>query len=506
LVDVIDGMFAFALWDPYKKRLLLARDRMGIKPLYYHDDGRRIVFASSLTALLADRSIDRAVSLPALNDYLALRYVPAPDTAITGVQKLEPGHTLVVSKGGVEKNQYWDIPLRLLKLSEREARELVSQQLRRSIESHLMSDVPVAAFLSGGIDSSIVVGAMVKAGARPKTFSAGFDFDDEFDELRYAKLVADHWDLENYQVRVGPVDVINHLPEIVRALEEPIADPAAIPGYFLSRLASEHVKVALTGEGADETFAGYKRYQWAARRQGWFRLLSSLGKAPRLIVEAQGFDFYRHRTAVFLTEPDAEAAYLENVSLFTRRERQELSGPDLSCHLQQSPYPERPAQAFSAAGDLTLMERLQYTDSKYWLADDLLIKMDKISMAHSLEARVPFLDHRLVDLAWQVPVSLKYRKETSKYLLREAGREFLPPEIFDRPKHGFDLPLARWLRGDLGEFARERIMDSRWYVNGLLRRATLERHIAEHRAGKKDRSFQIFALLCWALWEHEVLG
>jgi asparagine synthase (glutamine-hydrolysing) len=342
LVQRLDGMFAFALWDREKKQLLLARDRMGIKPLYYHLDGERVAFASSFRSLLCDPSITRQIDPAALNDYFALRYVPAPDTMISGVKKLMPGHWMTVTPGTITTRQYWDIPVDGPKRSFAAAQADLKSALDNAVSSHLMSDVPVAAFLSGGVDSSIVVGAMVKAGARPETFSAGFGDDPEFTELAYAKLVADHWGLKNHQVLIGPAEFESSLSDVVHALEEPIADPAAVPGYFLSRLAGQQFKVVLTGEGADETFGGYKRYCWANRRQGWLAPLSAMGPGPARLAGRMGFDYFRLRTAQFLTIPAAMQAYLENVSLFNFPERRGILGPAARDAIGDGRYPQQP--------------------------------------------------------------------------------------------------------------------------------------------------------------------
>ena len=506
LLSRLEGMFAFALWDSNLRRLMLARDRTGIKPLYYHDDGKRLIFGSSLVSVLTDPSVKKELSLTAFSDFLALRYVPGPDTAIESVKKLEPGHFLLSDVKGISIKRYWSIPARLPRLPEAEARELLSQQLLKSIGSHLMSDVPVAAFLSGGIDSSIVVGAMVKLGARPKTFTAGFEGDPLFDELPYAKQVADHWGLENYQVQIGAADVQQHIAGIARALEEPIADPAAIPGYFLSQMAAQQVKVVMTGEGADETFAGYRRYWWALERSRRLRSLSSLGPGPARLIDKMGFNFYRHRSLKLLTEPKLSTAYLENISLFNLNERWLLAGPALKDLLLSRPYPRQPEELFKDLGDLEPIDQLQYADSSYWLPDDLLIKMDKITMAHSLEARVPFLDNDLLTLAWQVSGSIRFKNGTSKYLLREIAKDLLPSEILKRPKQGFDLPLARWFRGPLGAFAHQTIMDSRMVREKWVDPAVAEEYLKQHSAQKHDRSFQIYSLMFWSIWEREIMG
>lgn len=506
LLSRLEGMFAFALWDSNLHQLMLARDRTGIKPLYYSDNGKRLVFGSSMISVLKDPEVKKDISLRAFSDFLTLRYVPAPDTAIEGVKKLEPGHFLLAATEGITKKRFWSIPARQARLPEAEARELLKRQLMKSIGSHLMSDVPVAAFLSGGIDSSIVVGAMVKLGAQPKTFTAGFEGDPLFDELPFAKKVADHWGLENFQVQVSAADVQQHVADITRALEEPIADPAAIPGYFLSQMAARQVKVVLTGEGADETFAGYRRYWWALERNSRLKVLSSLGSGPARLADKMGFNFYRHRSIKLLTEPKLSTAYLENIALFNLKERQVLAGPVLDDLMSSRPYPRQPEELFKDICDLEPIDQLQYADTSYWLSDDLLIKMDKITMAHSLEARVPFLDNDLVALAWQVSGSIRYKNGTSKYLLREIAGELLPPEILKRPKQGFDLPLAHWFRGPLGKFARQAIMDSRMIKEKWINPVVAEDYLKQHLNQKHDRSFQIYALMFWSFWEQGIQG
>jgi asparagine synthase (glutamine-hydrolysing) len=506
LLSKLEGMFAFALWDPAKRRLMLARDRTGIKPLYYSDDGKRLIFGSSLASILTDPSVKRDISLSAFSDFLALRYVPAPDTAVNDVKKLEPGHFLLSDIKGISIKRYWSIPARLPRLPETEARELLSQQLLKSIGSHLMSDVPVAAFLSGGIDSSIVVGAMVKLGARPKTFTAGFEGDPLFDELPFAKQVADHWGLENHQVQINADGVRQHAANIAKALEEPIADPAAIPGFFLSQMAARQVKVVLTGEGADETFAGYRRYWWALERNSRLKALSSLGSGPARLIDKVGFNFYRHRSLKLLTEPKLSTAYLENIALFNLKERRALAGPVLKDLMASRPYPRRPEELFNELSDLELIDQLQYADTSYWLPDDLLIKMDKITMAHSLEARVPFLDNDLLTMAWQVSGSIRFKNGTSKHLLREISKDLLPAEILKRPKKGFDLPLSRWFQGPLGDYARQTIMDSRMIKDKWVNPAVAEEYLKQHSTQKHDRSFQIYALMFWSLWEQGLRG
>ncbi|MEW6685359.1 MAG: asparagine synthase (glutamine-hydrolyzing) [Candidatus Edwardsbacteria bacterium] len=502
LLEKLQGMFAFALWDSNKRLLLLARDRLGIKPLYYYPDFKHISFASSLAGLLCDSGISRKLNLRALNDFFSLRYVLAPDTILEGVKKLEPGHLLLVEPDSFKERQYWDIPLSYGKtFSESEAREELKTKLKKTITSHLMSDVPVAAFLSGGIDSSIVVGAMVEAGVKPKTFSVGFSDEPDYSELKYAKIVADYWGLENYEVIVKPETLKSSLSSIIEALEEPIADPAAIPGYFLSQLAAQQVKVVLTGEGADERFGGYRRYYWAQKREGILSWLSRIGKGFPKLADIFNMDFYHHRTWKFLTEPAPSIAYLENMALFTKSEREALYSPEMYQFVRDGLYPEKIIQSFAQNSEgHDLIERLLYLDTKFWLADDLLIKMDKVSMAHSLEARVPFLDHQLVELSTSIPFSLKYKGKTSKYILRQSMKEVLPPEIMEREKHAFDVPIAEWLRRDLSDYVRSVLLAENTRQSDYFNLSYIEKMLNEHQSGIRNWCFQLWALLNFEIW------
>lgn len=498
----LEGMFAFALWDADSKLLILARDRLGIKPLYYFKDDKRFCFASSLNSLLCHPDIPKSLDPFALYDFLSLRYVPAPQTLFLGVHKLLPGHFLLVQPEGIQERVYWDIPLDSLKIPDKEAKEAVAVKLKEVISSHLISDVPVGAFLSGGIDSSIVVGGMVKAGAKPKTFSAVFKDGQGYNELEYAKMVADYWGLENFQVQIGPEDLKQNLAAIVEILGEPIADPAAVAGYMLSELASGQVKVVLTGEGADETFAGYRRYYWAQKRQGLLKWLPRVGKNALQFAEKININSRHLRTLSLLLEPDQFIAYMENIALFNKKERQGLLGQVLKNVTGEYTFAHRQKETFILAGNNNLLEKMLYTDAKFWLPDDLLLKMDKVSMAHSLEARVPFLDHKLVELAWRLAGRMKYRGSISKYILRQAAEEFLPAVIRKRAKHAFDLPLKRWLRQDLFDFSQELILEMEFIKKGWLNRKYILQMLRDQKNGRYDYSLQIFALMTLSLWEN----
>ena len=498
----LEGMFAFALWDDHSKLLILARDRLGIKPLYYFKDDKRFCFASSLNSLFCHPDIPKSLDPFALYDFLSLRYVPAPQTLFLGVRKLLPGHFLLVKPEGIQERVYWDIPLDSLQIPDKEAKEAVTVKLKEVISSHLISDVPVGAFLSGGLDSSIVVGGMVKAGAKPKTFSAVFKHGQGYNELEYAKMVADYWGLENFQVLIGPEDLKQNLAAIVEILGEPIADPAAVAGYILSELASAQVKVVLTGEGADETFAGYRRYYWAQKRQGLLKWLPRAGKNALRFAETINMNGRHLRTLSLLVEPDPFIAYMENIALFNKKERQGLSGSVLKNVIGEYAFAQRHKEAFVWASNNNLLERMLYTDAKFWLPDDLLLKMDKVSMAHSLEARIPFLDHKLVELAWRLAGRMKYRGSISKYILRQAAEEFLPAVIRKRAKHAFDLPLKRWLGQDLFDFSQELILEMEFIKKGWLNRKYILQMLRDQKNGRYDYSLQIFALMTLSLWEN----
>jgi len=488
------GMFAFALWDSRKQTLLLARDRLGIKPLYYAQTPRGVVFGSELRALIASSWVRRGVDPRGLAAYLRFGYVPDPLSILEGVAKLPPGHVLLAREGQAGAPQrYWEPTSHFRHsdepLDEAEAGARLWALIGDAVRSHLVSDVPVGAFLSGGVDSSAVVGLMAREVGLPvKTFSVGFR-ESGFNEAPYARRVADWFGTEHYELIATPQD-LGLLEDVLDACDEPFADASAIPTYLVSRLARQHVKVVLSGDGGDELFAGYDRYV-VDRRERRFGMLGDLGLgAPLRFVSdalpegARGKNFLRH-----FSLPRMER-YLDAISLFPDRALRDLLEPDMaSASMQLSENALRDSQGLDA------LSRLQDLDLRTNLPGDILTKVDRMSMAHSLEARVPLLDHPLVEFACRLPASLRMGGGQTKYLLRRILHGRVPDEVLARPKWGFGVPIRSWFGERLRGFFRDRLGNGRRLEEIGIRpepvRALLD--LFEQR-GREDHCYRLWAL------------
>lgn len=501
-VEHLRGMFAFALWDQRRKRLLLARDRAGKKPLFYRLTPDGIWFSSELKALLQDPSFPREVDPIALHHYLTYQYVPAPWTVFKGVNKLPPAHTLSFEDGKVALNRYWDLSYSSkINVSEDEASERLRDHIREATRVRLISDRPLGAFLSGGVDSSVVVAAMAEQTSGPvKTFTIGFD-DDRFDERRYARIVAERFSTDHHELIVHP-NVLEVLPALVWHYDEPFADSSAIPTYYLAQMAREKVIVALNGDGGDESFGGYDRYvglamggslpaslrasgRWMARmlpRRAHPR--SAIGRARRFLEAAGG------------SEPERYAAL---ISYFNHRQKMDLYSGEMQKAVEGIDSAGLLEDAFTASDGADCIDRVLDADVQTYLPGDLLVKMDIATMAHSLEARSPLLDHKVMEFAASLPSNMKVRRMTGKYLLRKAARGWVPDEILDRRKMGFGVPIAAWLRGELRELAHDALTDATARGRGYFKPEAVKRLLSEHDAGI-DHSNRIWALLWFELW------
>ncbi len=493
-VHHLRGMFAFALWDARRRTLLLARDRLGIKPLYYAQTPHSLVFGSELKALVMSPWVRRRVDPLALTAYLRCGYVPDPLSIIKDVAKLAPGHVLLVKDGQAGTPQrYWE-PTSHFRgadgaLDEAEAGARLWDLLGDAVRSHLVSDVPVGAFLSGGVDSSMVVGLMAReAGVPVKTFSVGFR-EAGYDEAPYARRVAEWFGTEHHELIATPQD-LGLLDEVLAACDEPFADASAIPTYLVSRLARQHVKVVLSGDGGDELFAGYDRYV-LAQRERRLGILGDLGLgAPlRLLSDAlpegtHGKNFLRH-----FSLPRIER-YLDAISLFPDQALRDLLEPSVA-----SASPPLFEHALRDSRGLDALALLQDLDLRTYLPGDILTKVDRMSMAHSLEARVPLLDHPLVEFACGLPTGLRMRGSQTKYLLRRILRGRVPDEVLTRPKQGFGVPLRSWFGGRLTSFFRDRLGDG-GRLEGLgIRPSNLRTLIALfERYGREDHCHRLWAL------------
>ncbi len=501
------GMFAFAVWDAPKHMLVLGRDRLGIKPLFYKADSHGVLFGSEIRAVLAAGEALPAMDRRALLGLLLLQYIPAPDTAFVGIRKLLPGSVLLVTDRGVDLHRYWSHPggsgtdgIQKKTVRVEEAAQEVQARLQDAVISHLVSDVPVGAFLSGGLDSSALVALMKQAGlGQFHTFSVGFDGSSQVSELPYARLAAEQFGTQHHELVVSPSDVITALPRLIGHLDEPLADPAVVPTYLLSILTADSVKVVLTGEGADELFGGYRRYG-LDRLAAWSRWVPSTWRASFAALLGNASANRRLvQGARALSQDVPVQRHLAWVGVFMQEELAEvLNDPeDLSLVVQGL---EQTFQGYFDAcdnGDSALAGMLR-ADQATWLPDDLLTKVDRMSMAASLEARVPYLDHLLVEFVADLPARMKIRGFVRKAILREAVRNLVPPEILNRPKMGFDLPLAAWMRGPLREFVGDSLgMEG---PPGLLNQKVVARYRGEHFSGGQDRSLQLWSLVVMQLW------
>jgi asparagine synthase (glutamine-hydrolysing) len=493
------GMFSFALWDSHKRRLLLARDRLGVKPLYYRRERGRIVFASELRALRELCAQPLEVDPQSVYDFFGFRYVPAPHTFYRGVEKLLPGHFLTADSQGVRTQAYWDIPPEEVDpVSVDALAQEVVEHLRASVRLRLISDVPLGAFLSGGTDSSAVVALMAELGARPlKTFSVGFR-EPGFSELPYAQKVAERFKTEHQELVVTADDMASELPRLIEFRGEPVAEPTDIALYKIAQLASRSVKVVLAGEGGDELFAGYPKYA-ADRMAG---MVSAL---PQNMVRAMvRWLPYRQRrvklaleTLSIRNEAERSATWFAS---FSRHEREALFAPDFLAQVD----PAHPARIFQETLEKvharSPLKRMLYADLKIWLPDNLLLRGDQMTMAASIEERVPFLDHKLVELAAKIPSRLLTRGFQTKILLRRALKPYLPPETLRRQKVGFTVPVGLWFRKELKTLVGDLVLSPDSKTRGYFSRASTEKFVQEHFKGIRDRQKQLWALVNFELW------
>jgi asparagine synthase (glutamine-hydrolysing) len=493
------GMFAFALWDSREKRLFFARDRLGIKPAYYRLEPGRLVFASELRALreLAGQPLE--IEPQAVYDFFGFRYIPAPHTFYRGVEKLLPGHYLLVDARGVRVVPYWDVPPE--EEAARSAAEYADEvvaHLRESVRLHLIADVPLGAFLSGGTDSSAVVAFMAELGARPlRTFSVGFE-EHGYSELPHARRVAERFSTEHRELLLRPQDMAEDLARLIAFRDEPVAEPTDVALYRISRLASESVKVVLAGEGGDELFAGYPKYA-ADRLAG---LISALPQEVTRAI-ARWLPYRQRRVKLALQtlsirdEAERSATWFAS---FSREERESLFSRDFLRQVDVA-HPARIfEQQLERVRDRSPLKRMLYADLKIWLPDNLLLRGDQMTMAASVEERIPFLDHKLVELAARLPSRLLTRGFRTKALLRRALGPYLPPETLRRRKVGFAVPIGAWFRGSLKSLVADLVLSPEAKARGYFNPEAMERLVRRHFDGVRDRQKQLWALVNFELW------
>ncbi len=507
LLRRLRGMFAFALWDEPRQQLFLGRDQVGIKPLHYYWDGGQFLFASEIKAILQDPSVSRKIDAHALDDYLTYLYVPAPKTIFAGIRKLRPGHGLVVSARGLEEFEYWDLDFSPQNgKPEAELAESIKEALRDSVSSQLMSEVPLGAFLSGGIDSSAVVGMMGQLLDQPvNTASIGFT-ESAFDELPYARMVAQKY-RTNAHEKIVQAEAAQILDTLAWHFDEPFADSSMAPTYYVSQIARERVTVCLSGDGGDENFAGYRRYRFDVFENHLRGFMPQMLRGPlfgmlgKIYPKADWLpQMFRAKTLFTNLSLSPERGYFHTMGWFNAAMKKQSYKATLRQELQgYDPFSAMQAH-FARTEGWDPLSRIQYVDIKTYLVDDILTKVDRASMAHGLEVRVPLLDHLFMEHVARIPAEYKLRAGEGKYIFKQALCGIVPHEILYRPKMGFSIPLAQWLRRELKPVFEARVFGPDAITAQWLEPATVRRWWQQHQRGTRDYAYHLWAVLMLECW------
>jgi len=499
-VEKLRGMFAFAIWDKKNKEIFLARDRLGIKPLYYYQDGKQFLFASEIKAIIQNSEVKKEVDLTSLHYFLSYLYVPAPQTMFSQIRKLLPGHTMSVRNGKMHIRKYWNLEFHTQQgKTEAYYIERLRELLTESVRMRLIADVPLGAFLSGGIDSSSVVALMTETSSEPvKTFSIGFS-EAGYNEANDAEIVARHFRSNHTEVILDYGKVIELIPDLLGHFDEPFADSSAFPTYLVSRLAAEKVKVALSGDGGDELFGGYFWWQKRPRYQLLLNQLPEpvkrgLGRIGKVLPEGFKGKYYLDRIHLpyhrFLLNNKAIFNEFEREDLYTGHLKEQLKGTDLFYYNQK---------VLDEIQDKNWMNKMQLYDINTYLPNDILVKVDMMSMYNSLEVRVPLLDHKVVEFAATIPSEYRIRKGISKYILKKSMQDRLPAVILKKKKHGFRIPLAEWLKNELKEPVFDLLLDKKAEERGYFSRGYVQMLLENYQAGMKYsyKIWELFALESW---------
>lgn len=503
-LKLLRGMFAFAIWDEVKSRLFLAKDRVGKKPLIYTVANNSIIFASELKAIIKDNSVKKEIDFDALDQYMSFQFVPAPYTIFKGINKLPPASYLLCEKGNIIVKRYWELDFNnKIIMSEDEYAEGILKELEEAVKLRMISDVPLGALLSGGIDSSAVVAIMARLSDKPiKTFSIGFE-EEEYSEIKYARIVAEQFKTEHHEFIVKP-NIIEILPELTWYYDEPFADKSAVPSYYVAKEAGRHLKVVLNGDGGDEAFAGYGRYDFgnniasllpsSIKRQlirqtikNYFKISDRSKLASKMIKKIALNQFPVSRSIIF---PEFFSGR-EKYNLYNHNTRDALNNSILN----------KIDELLEGAEDIKEpIDSMINIDFNHYLSGDLLVKMDIASMANSLEARSPFLDHKLLEFSMSIPCSFKIKKGERKYILKRALSDILPDGILNRNKMGFSIPLIYWLRNELKGFAYQTILNDSDGIKLFFNLAYVKQLLDEHTSGKKNHALRIWSLIVFEMW------
>jgi asparagine synthase (glutamine-hydrolysing) len=500
LLQHLNGMYAFAIWDENKKRLMLARDRMGKKPLYYYVSKQQFIFASELKAILLHPEVRRDINIEAVDKYFSLGYVPSPLTIFSDISKLRPAHYLLYQDGRVNIEQYWDVQYGQNgnPRSEDDYIDELEEILQKAIKRRLISDVPLGAFLSGGLDSSAVVALMSKISNEPvKTFTIGFS-EQTYSEVNDAKCVADkfHTDHQEFTVETNAIEL---LPKLIWHFDEPFADSSAVPTFYVSKMAREHVTVILSGDGGDELFAGYWRYIWQDK-------FNKFKKIPRYLREqllgkfAQSLPFNAKGKNYLLEISQLEKKQnLELLQIYPYI-KSDIYSHEFKTELKHFDHAESLIHYWENMPVSPQLSRMQYFDTKMYLPEDILVKVDRMSMANSLETRAPLLDYHLVEFAAKIPAELQMKDGKGKYIFRKMASRILPAQILTKKKQGFAIPANEWFKTDLYDYAYDLLSTDRFRNRGYFNQKNVELMLREHRRGRRDYSNWIWTLIIFELW------
>jgi asparagine synthase (glutamine-hydrolysing) len=503
-VSQLRGMFAFALWDETNRTMILARDRVGKKPLYYYLDQHKLVFGSEIKSILQHPGLKLDIDDFAVSDYLSLGYIPAPKSIYRSIRKVRPGHYLRVRPGKVEEVQYWDLSFRCSEnRSEKEWCELLLDEMTSAVKIRLMSEVPLGGFLSGGIDSSAVIATMSTLLTQPvKTATIGFE-EQGFDESRFARQVSQHLQTEHHERVVTP-QKIQTIEKLSWHYDEPFADSSALPTFFVSQVAREKVTVALSGDGGDENFAGYSRYFMDQQEN---RMRKTVPRSIRKMVFGPlgaiypkmdwAPRFVRAKTTFQSLAFDHVDGYFESVSTFRQYEKPSILSGDLQCRLKGYDSADVFRDYYNSVDADDPLSRIQYVDIKTYLTDDILTKVDRASMANSLEVRCPLLDHKLMELTASMPSALKLKGTVPKYIFKKAMEKYLPLDIIHRSKMGFGIPLSDWFRNGIRDFTRAHILERE---DPYLSKPFVEKIWNQHQSGYRNRGTELWNILMFRLW------
>jgi asparagine synthase (glutamine-hydrolysing) len=513
-LQYLRGMFALSIWDRRNNKLLIARDRLGQKPLYYTSNARRFLFASEIKALLQDKDLQRIPNLNAIHHYLSLSYVPGCETAFQNIYKLPPAHKLVYQNGKIRISRYWRLsyasqPGR--KIDTQHVCKDIVNRLRESVRIRLISDVPVGLFLSGGIDSSAIAALMTQLTDQPvKTFSIRFS-EKSHDESTYARFVAKYFQTDHHEFTLTP-DIQKILPEIVQHYDEPFADPSAVPVYFLSKMASQHITVALNGDGGDELFAGYDRYVKNKLATYYLRLPHPMRKmlailSSKLVPGQVAHDNFiiRLQRLFQIKRSTAAELYCRWLFIFQQQEKRNLYTTEFSQNIDTVETEELLDKLIRGSDGKDITEAALHCDIQTYLADDLLVKMDRATMAHSIENRSPFLDHTFMENIAALPSKLKLKGLTRKWIFKQAMANLLPKKIIHRPKKGFGIPVDQWLRHQLKEITYDTVLSTRALSRGYFKPEKLREIIGQHMSGHRNWQFHLWNLLVLELWHQKVI-